>query len=90
MLQVNLEDVKAHYEQRKLWNKTPLKDMQFLYKGEVVKELPYYDNNGNIEPLTIDEWVYTGLSNIDYLYMMLEANDPSFNEVSSLSIETTL
>lgn len=90
MLQVNLEDVKAHYEQRKLWNKTPLKDMQFLYKGEGVKELPHYDNNGNIEPLTIDEWVYTGLANIDYLYMMLEANDPSFNEVSSLSIETTL
>lgn len=43
--------------------------MQFLYKGEIVKELPCYDNNGNVESLTIDEWKYTGLSNIDYLYI---------------------
>jgi len=88
MLQVNLEDVKAHWEQRQLWNKTPLEDIQLMYKGQPVQEVPMYDNNGNQEPLTIDEWKYTGLSNIDYLKIVLAQHDEIFDQSYSYSKAT--
>jgi hypothetical protein len=90
MLQVNLEDVKKVYEQRQLWNKTPLKDIEFLWQGKPVTESPTMTEDGQEVPLTLDEWLYTGLSNIDYMYMLLQVVDASFEGNYSFSSETVV
>ena len=80
ILQVNLEDVLAAYKQRQLWNKTSLENIQFLYDGQPVDTLPIFTENGVEKPLTVEEWRYTGLNNIDFMLMLLEEIVPSFNE----------
>ncbi len=80
MLEVNLEDFKAAFEQRRLWNKTPLKDIVFKYKGEVVKEMPTYIDDGIEKPLTIDDWRLWGLNNWDYFMLLLQTIDDEFND----------
>lgn len=71
MLQVNLEDVKKVYEQRQLWNKTPLKDIEFLWQGQVVSSNPTMIEDGIEVVLTLDKWLYTGLNKFDYMLMLL-------------------
>lgn len=87
MLQVNLEDVKKVYEQRQLWNKTPLKDIEFLWEGKLITNNPTMIEDGIEVALTLDEWLYTGLNNFDYMLMLLEGIDESFNEGYTLISE---
>lgn len=37
--------------------------------------------------LTLDEWLYTGLSNIDYMLMLLDVVDDSFEKGYTFSSE---
>ena len=88
MTQINLEDVKKYWEFRKLCNTTPLKDIEFLWEGKPVTENPTMIEEGKEVLLTLDEWLYTGLSNIDYMFMVLEVVDPSFEGAYVYTSET--
>lgn len=67
MLEVNLEDVLAAYQQRLQWNQTPLNQMKFMYKGKPVDvdKLARKDNFWSES-----EWQYTGLNNCDYMRLL--------------------
>jgi hypothetical protein len=88
MIQVNLEDVKVAYEQRQLWNTTPLKDIEFLYEGKPVTANPTMIEQGEQVALTLYEWLYTGLNNFDYMLMLLDVVDDSIELGYSLTSET--
>lgn len=66
MLQVNLEDVLAVQKQRQLWNTTPLQDIEFVYKGEII-DLASLESG---DFYNIAEWLYTGLNNFDFMLML--------------------
>jgi hypothetical protein len=67
---VKIEDIEKWRSQRKLWNSTPLEDIEFICEG--VKFVPkLIDDNG--DELTIEEFKYMGLANVDYLLFVLES-----------------
>ena len=59
--QIIVENVFVHEAERKVFNQPELKDVEFIYKGEVVE----------IDPEEIDFWTHTGLNNIDFITMRM-------------------
>lgn len=58
---VNIEDVLAAIKERRRINRFPLKEIIWYYKG---KEVP-------IAEALIEEWVFTGLINTDFVDMVI-------------------
>jgi hypothetical protein len=87
MLQVNLEDVKKAYEQRQLWNTTPLKDIEFMYEGKPVTANRNMIEQGEEAVLTVEHWLFTGMNNFDYMLMLLDVVDDSIEIGYSLTSE---
>ena len=82
MLEVKLEDVKKIYELRKLFNTTNLSEIKFTFNGEFVNNKAEILENGETVLMTLDEWKFTGLSNFDYMLLLLSSADSSFEGCS--------
>jgi hypothetical protein len=56
-MKINLEEITKNISQRKKWNSVPLSEIEFFERGvkiEIPKEL-------------VDDFVTTGLNNIDFI-----------------------
>ena len=87
-LKVNLEDVIEVWKLRKLWNTTPLNNVEFLFKGVVISEDAEVLVDGKEDVCTRDEWIYTGLNNVDYMLMIAKQVDETFERVNSFTSDT--
>lgn len=75
---ISIEHIKQWQQWRSQWNNTPLEDIEFTLNGEVIDldvTEQILDNQGQVireQPLTKEEFKYSGLANIDYLLMAVE------------------
>ena len=87
-LKVNLEDVIKAWKMRKLWNTTALSNIELLFNGVVISEDPKMLVDGEEDVCTRDEWIYTGLNNVDYMLMIAKQVDETFERVNSFTSDT--
>lgn len=56
-VKISVEEIMQMYNRRREINRCPLKDLEIYESGVLV----------NIDPKLIEEWDFTGLSNIDFI-----------------------
>ena len=87
-LQINLEDVIEAWKIRKLWNTASLNNIELLFKGAVILEDAKILVNGEKDVCTRDEWIYRGLNNVDYMLMIAEQVDETFEGINSFTSDS--
>lgn len=73
---VSIEEILEHYEFRKRINSIPISEIEFVENFEKYRKV-------EIDPKIIEEWVYTGLNNFDFITTGFYKT--GFDEVTELS-----
>jgi hypothetical protein len=72
-MEIKLEDIKQWLEQKKLWNNTPLDQIEFTFNGKkFIPQLYVTDEDGEPTELTIEEFMFMGLANTTYFEMFAD------------------
>lgn len=66
---VRIEDFSAWLEQKRIWNQTPIDEIEFTRNGVKIEPRLFW-NNG--EEMTVEDFKFTGLSTVDYLAQVFE------------------
>jgi hypothetical protein len=77
---VKLEDIQKWRSQRALWNNTPLKEIEFTLEGAKIPPRVFFDDG---EEMTIEDFKYTGMANVDYLLFVLDYVEKSIQRHNS-------
>lgn len=75
-MEIKLEDIKQWLEQKKLWNNTPLDQIEFTLDGKKFIPQLYVTDEDSEEPteLTIEEFKFMGLANTTYFEMFADGD----------------
>ncbi len=74
-VEVKLEDIQKWLELKKLWNNTPLEEIEFTLGGKkFAPQLFVTDEAGETTELTIEEFKFMGLANTTYFEMFADGD----------------
>jgi hypothetical protein len=65
MVTIDIDRIKAIYMEIRVFREADLKDIEFFENGEPVK----------VNPKLIEEWKYTGLSNLEFVMLGVYKQD---------------